>query len=356
VWVPAPYEGALWTPGYWNFYGGHYLWHQGYWGRHVGFYGGVDYGFGYGGTGYYGGYWNGSHFYYNTAVSRVNGNANHYVYSHAAPRPAYGGYTRTAYAGGPHGVPARPQPAEIAAMHEHHTPALASQVQFRQQAQQNHAQAFNTNHGRPQDVVANHALAAQHVAPPARGQVARPAGGRPNGNNNGFRPNSDNGQAMRNAQEQERTQQQNMNNMRMQQQPGAAPQNQARPPQNNVRGRITPQGQTPNQMHPQGANRPAVQPHNFQQPENHAAPQRPAPESRPAPVTRQQPQARPEAMRPQPQARPAPAMRPQPQARPEAMRPQPQARPAPAMRAPHPAPAMHAPAPHPAPAAHEEHR
>jgi hypothetical protein len=75
-WVPAPYEGALWTPPYWGWYGGHYRFHHGYWGRHVGYYGGVNYGYGYGGIGYSGGEWQGNNFRYNTAVTRVDGEQN----------------------------------------------------------------------------------------------------------------------------------------------------------------------------------------------------------------------------------------------------------------------------------------
>src|SRR6516225_5265885 len=56
TWVIAPFVGALWTPGYWGWANGLYLWHAGYWGTRVGFYGGVNYGFGYVGTGFYGGY------------------------------------------------------------------------------------------------------------------------------------------------------------------------------------------------------------------------------------------------------------------------------------------------------------
>src|SRR5580704_17941557 len=55
----CPGEGYLWTPGYWGFGGGAYPWHAGYWGPHVGFYGGVNYGYGYGGSGFYGGRWEG---------------------------------------------------------------------------------------------------------------------------------------------------------------------------------------------------------------------------------------------------------------------------------------------------------
>ena len=67
AWVLPPYVDALWTPGWWGFYGGAYAWHPGYWGRTVGYYGGINYGFGYFGVGFYGGYWNGGHFFYNPA-------------------------------------------------------------------------------------------------------------------------------------------------------------------------------------------------------------------------------------------------------------------------------------------------
>ena len=56
-WVPGAWTqpteaGYLWTPGYWGFVDGRYRYHYGFWGRPVGYYGGVDYGFGYVGTGY----------------------------------------------------------------------------------------------------------------------------------------------------------------------------------------------------------------------------------------------------------------------------------------------------------------
>ena len=63
----AAHAGALWTPGYWGYGGGLYVWHPGYWGPHVGFYGGVNYGFGYGGVGFFGGEWRGGGFAYNRA-------------------------------------------------------------------------------------------------------------------------------------------------------------------------------------------------------------------------------------------------------------------------------------------------
>ncbi|CAM5218311.1 hypothetical protein CDEF62S_04313 [Castellaniella defragrans] len=72
AWVLPPAVGLLWTPGWWGWNDGFYRWHPGYWGPEVGFYGGINYGYGYFGVGYGGGYWRDRHFYYNTAVSRVN--------------------------------------------------------------------------------------------------------------------------------------------------------------------------------------------------------------------------------------------------------------------------------------------
>ena len=51
---------------------GLYVFHGGYWGPHVGYYGGVNYGFGYMGVGFAGGVWRGGVFAYNTAVVHVN--------------------------------------------------------------------------------------------------------------------------------------------------------------------------------------------------------------------------------------------------------------------------------------------
>jgi hypothetical protein len=56
-WSRAPYYGVLWTPPYWGFSNGRYRFHSGYWGTHIGYYGGVNYGFGYVGVGFFGGYW-----------------------------------------------------------------------------------------------------------------------------------------------------------------------------------------------------------------------------------------------------------------------------------------------------------
>src|SRR5690606_30417070 len=57
AWIMPPFVGALWTPGYWAFAGNVYRWYPGYWGRQVGYYGGINYGYGYIGSARHRGYW-----------------------------------------------------------------------------------------------------------------------------------------------------------------------------------------------------------------------------------------------------------------------------------------------------------
>ncbi|MBE8714425.1 YXWGXW repeat-containing protein [Sphingobacterium hungaricum] len=80
VWVLPPAVDLYWTPGYWAFENMLYVWYPGYWGASVGYYGGINYGFGYFGTGYIGGKWQNGRFYYNTAVNRINKNHIRNVY------------------------------------------------------------------------------------------------------------------------------------------------------------------------------------------------------------------------------------------------------------------------------------
>ncbi|MDT7935039.1 MAG: hypothetical protein RQ833_10630 [Sphingomonadaceae bacterium] len=71
TWVLAPQPGYYWTPPWWGYEGGYYAFHSGYWAPQVGYYGGINYGFGYFGSGFDGGYWSGPHFYYNRVVLNV---------------------------------------------------------------------------------------------------------------------------------------------------------------------------------------------------------------------------------------------------------------------------------------------
>ena len=82
AWALPPEADLLWTPGYWDSSGGRYRYHNGYWGRHVGYYGGINYGYGYEGAGYQGGYWSGNRFNYNRAANNVH-NANVHEYDRA---------------------------------------------------------------------------------------------------------------------------------------------------------------------------------------------------------------------------------------------------------------------------------
>src|SRR5580692_10162742 len=120
AWVAPPQAGFLWTPGYWGFSNGLYAFNAGYWGPTVGFYGGVNYGFGYGGSGFEGGRWQGGHFAYNTAVSRVNTTVIHNTYNQTVVNR---GNNRTSFNGGPGGVSARPSSAETAMARQHNQPA-----------------------------------------------------------------------------------------------------------------------------------------------------------------------------------------------------------------------------------------
>jgi hypothetical protein len=88
VWVRPPRVGVLWTPAYWGFAGTVFVFHPGYWGTTVGFYGGVNYGYGYFGTGYTGGHWVGNSFAYNSAVNRVDAAVAHHTYAESVPGQA----------------------------------------------------------------------------------------------------------------------------------------------------------------------------------------------------------------------------------------------------------------------------
>lgn len=147
TWVPPPRIGLLWTPGYWGFSGGLYLWHSGYWGPHVGFYGGVHYGFGYDGDDYDGGRWIGRQFAYNRAVTRVNVTIIHNTYRETVIN--HFNVTRVSYNGGPGGVRAVPTAQERRAQQERHFPPSAGQRRQVRLAQREPALRVRENRGHP---------------------------------------------------------------------------------------------------------------------------------------------------------------------------------------------------------------
>ena len=147
TWVMAPQPGLLWTPAYWGWSEGVYVFHAGYWGPHVGFYGGINYGFGYGGVGYLGGRWDHGEFAYNRSVNNVNITNVHNVYTQNVVNNTT--VNRVSFNGGAGGINARPNAEEQAFEHEQHVPPTALQAQHQQVASTNRAQFASVNHGRP---------------------------------------------------------------------------------------------------------------------------------------------------------------------------------------------------------------
>lgn len=149
VWVRPPQVGYLWTPGFWGWGGGRYLFHEGYWGSHIGFYGGVNYGFGYGGVGYEGGYWNHGAFAYNRTVNNINVTNVHNVYNKTV---IVNNTTinRVSYNGGTGGVQARASAQEQAAIREQHVAPTGEQQTHFAAARADRSQLASVNGGRPQ--------------------------------------------------------------------------------------------------------------------------------------------------------------------------------------------------------------
>jgi hypothetical protein len=147
--------GLLWTPGYWGFRDGIYVWNEGYWGPHIGFYGGVNYGFGYVGTGYLGGAWRGGVFAYNSTVNNFGSVHITNVYSQTVVNTNVN--VHVSFNGGPHGIAAQPNAQEMAAMHENHVQATALQTQNVNAAKQNKAFYASVNHGQVGVAATSHA-------------------------------------------------------------------------------------------------------------------------------------------------------------------------------------------------------
>jgi WXXGXW repeat (2 copies) len=153
VWVRPPSVGLLWTPGYWGFARGVYGWHGGYWGPHVGFYGGVNYGFGYGGVGFGGGVWSGGAFRYNTAVCNFGGV---HVRNTYIDRTVINNTTinRTSF-NGPGGIQHEPTPQERQFQGENHVQPTANQMSHETAAGHDRGQLASVNGGHPATMAAS---------------------------------------------------------------------------------------------------------------------------------------------------------------------------------------------------------
>ena len=199
TWVLPPEPGLLWTPGYWGWDadGDDYIWHAGYWAPVVGFYGGIDYGYGYYGNGYVGGRWDHDRFVYNTAVTRVNTAIIHNTYVDRTVVVNNRTENRVSYNGGRGGIDRRPSSEQLAAERERHVQRTSVQMQQEQAASRDRALRASENHGRPPvaatakpgDFRTNVAPARESIRPSATGgtNATRPA---PPNNRNESRPNN----------------------------------------------------------------------------------------------------------------------------------------------------------------------
>lgn len=194
TWVEAPEPGFLWTPGYWGWVDSVYVFHEGYWGPRVGFYGGIDYGFGYAGVGYAGGYWNNGAFFYNRSVNNVGNVTN--VYNKTVVVNNIN-VNRVSYNGGEGGVTARATQEEEGAAHERHVPPTTAQTSHVQAARTNRQLFESQNHGKPAiaatpkpaEFTGRNVVAAKAAAPSYKPATARSASRAPE-NQTAARPNT----------------------------------------------------------------------------------------------------------------------------------------------------------------------
>jgi len=277
VWVQPPTVGVLWTPGYWGWTDGAYIFHAGYWGPHIGFYGGVNYGFGYGGVGYEGGRWDHGVFAYNRSVNNINIVNVHNVYNQTV---IVNNYNRVSYNGGNGGIRAQESEHEREAFHEQHFQPTVNQQSHEQFARQDRGQLAKVNNGRPPMAAAR--------TPEEYHSAAQPHGENFN-NNHGNVPQANQRPAYQQNPQQAHSQTQPYTQQQQQNHP--QPQTYTQQPQNH------PQPQTYTQQ-PQPQNRPQPQAYT-QQARPQAQPaytqqSHPQPESRPQPQNREQPHAQPQ--------------------------------------------------------------
>jgi WXXGXW repeat (2 copies) len=169
TWVLAPSVGLLWTPGYWGWGTGAYYWHPGYWGRTVGFYGGINYGYGFFGVGYVGGGWYGGTFRYNTAITNVNRTVIHNTYvNKTVVNKNYYTNSRVGYNGGHGGVNAHPTQGQVDARTHGQAPT-SEQNYHEQMSGQDRNHLSTVNHGQPTTGAVSHPYSASnrpaHYAP-----------------------------------------------------------------------------------------------------------------------------------------------------------------------------------------------
>ena len=147
TWVRPPRVGFLWTPGYWSWTDGFFVFRSGYWSSRIGYYGGVNYGYGYSGYGYDGGRWDGGRFRYNRAVNNINVANIHNTYTKTVINNVT--VNRVSYHGGDGGTNVSPSAREKADERAKHVGATAEQTQHEKTARVRPELRQSFNHGRP---------------------------------------------------------------------------------------------------------------------------------------------------------------------------------------------------------------
>jgi len=147
TWVEPPQPELLWTPAWWGWVDGRYGFHPGYWGREVGFYGGIDYGFGYTGEGYYGCRWDHGVLFYNRTVNNFTNVRITNVYNQTVM--INNNVSRVSFNGGSGGIQARPTPQQEAFARERHIEATPVQRLHAEVASKDRSLLAKQNHGEP---------------------------------------------------------------------------------------------------------------------------------------------------------------------------------------------------------------
>ena len=285
VWVDPPEIGFLWTPAYWLFVDGIYRWNRGYWGRHVGFYGGVNYGYGYFGTGFGGGRWEGRHFRYNRAAANIGHNFGRHAYEDRSV--VHENNRRTSYNGGAGGINLHADQHEQAAFMEQHHAATPEQRSHQKVARSDNGQFMKVNHGQPAHAAVSNPREYRGMVPrqngaggmPPKAQPNNP--GRPSGGFNKPEPKFNPQDARRQPMEHPQVSppprpQQIQPNRPMPQQHQPAPQQRPQP--------------MPQQHQPMPQQRPQPAPQQHQpMPQQH---QQPMPQQRPAPQQQNRPEGK----------------------------------------------------------------
>jgi hypothetical protein len=147
TWVKPPRAGLLWTPPYWSRVDGGYVFHAGYWSDAVGFYGGIDYGYGYTGDGYQGGRWENDTFFYNSAANNFGSLSIAHAYDQALA--ADNNAVRVSFNGGRSGTKVQPTPDQETVASAAHVAPTDAQLRHFEMAAKDRSLYSKLNGGQP---------------------------------------------------------------------------------------------------------------------------------------------------------------------------------------------------------------